>query len=66
MEFNVLQSFMFGDFDDLAPDEHQRIQNILHGYKEPSLKKVEVGGHWSDIIFNILSSPELKAHKVSL
>lgn len=42
----VNQSFMFGDFDDLAPEEHQRIQNILHGYKEPSSKKVEFP--WDD------------------
>ena len=37
-----LQSFMFGDFDDLTPDEHQRVHHILHGYKEPSEKRVEV------------------------
>lgn len=37
---------MFGDFDDLTPDEHERIQHILHGYKEPSAKKVEFP--WDD------------------
>ena len=50
---SILQSFMFGDFDDLTPDEHQRVHHILHGYKEPSEKRVEVS-KYEKIVINPL------------
>ena len=50
---------MFGDFDDLTPDEHQRVHHILHGYKEPSAKKVEVGFN----IHRLSSSPKVPEKK---
>ncbi|KAL4234192.1 Ubiquitin carboxyl-terminal hydrolase 10 [Mactra antiquata] len=40
------QEFMFGEFDDLSPEEHERIFNILHGQRSESANKVEFP--WKD------------------
>lgn len=40
------KDFMFGEFDDLSPEEHQRIFNILHGNKKESGSKIEFP--WDD------------------